>query len=1149
MPKLSFLSLDSLHSEVPSEHFEKMASILESLFPKELIFEDPSDFTHWGKKHLPLIQWSECSLFPGSLIVQLLCSKNARLQIESFFPDIIRRWTLPSKEASLLSFCHMYFSLKGVPDKTFFVGEARILIETAHDLHHAITNLKLLSKEIVTALESSQHAAYLLTTRGTLPALRVTSIHRLLNHWIQKFPNHIDEKVLDEMGLLLATASKEFFEQRNIRHICRIVTLTHLFRKSLLHSLMHSPDSRHIQVKLLHTLLSFPFCLKPVLGCLIVINLNEEYERLEEKHILSAVKKWAPEAALVKGSYYCCYHKTEKLKVLYLELEKENGHRFSHSERKRVQQKLKEHLSDHIEKVKSSIFVARNEEDILKNILMLRREIRSTKDLPQAIIAIDEQTSTEIIFHIVLVFITKFDRLRLGKLLEKSPNKYSVFIERTQCVGYLRKNHPIDACVFRLHLPRDPSLLRNDLSLNFYGAREKVVHFLQSAIGEFRDYNGGLILKQTETLSKLKQQFPDTTQTTSDLVENFFYSITPIEKQAVVSFSCLTSLFQLLLESLRLEISKPSDYFLKFEEHNHSTLVILRFQEISLKDHLLPALNSSPYSATNLTTSEFTVKGTKAICYMYEHQDEKNRKKWSSLVRTAVEKWHTHLKSSKTLSSVIPFAPTSLDPRMAGDEFTGNILRLLFEGLTRLDKNGKFEHGMAESVAISTDQREYTFKLRKALWNNKTPVVAYDFEYAWKKILSPDFITPYAYLFYPIKNAKEAKQGTISLDQVGIKTLDDQTLHVKLSFPAPYFLELTAHTIYSPINHQVDRLHPNWPLQNREDYVCNGAFQLKTHFPNQHYELTKNPNYHDAQHVELDKITISKSSYYLANQMFKRGEIDWIGQPFGPWDPIFEDEHTDQLIVSPNQGLQLYVFNTQKFPFHHLKLRQAFALAINRTMISQSLQTATQPAYSFLLPFLRRDSEQKLLDENLEHARQLFREALQELNLTLGSFPTISLLYAQGGIRDHSALLMKQQWENAFHIQCRLEPLDWSLVFHKMKQGDFHISGTLWRFIINDPIYILNFVRYPGESINFPKWENAEYQRLLNLADYELDLNKRSYFLMKAEEVLAKEVPLIPVFYTDFKALIKKHIMHPILSPIGVLDIKWTQFKKQKKTR
>jgi len=1129
--------LESIQSEVPLEHFEKMAGILEQLFPEEMRFEDRTDFLTWVKDTLPLIKWNECHSFPNSLSIKLLCLKCQQLQIESFFPEMLKKWLLPGKETSILSFNHMYFNLKDFPENSFFIGEIKFFIGTYQEWNDALANLAFLSKEINLALSSPSHAPYILMKRISSLHSKATMIHQELNRLMRKSPHYLEELILDEMGRFLALTSKQFLSQRQPHHITRLIASIYLIRKSLFRAITLSPDVHHIQLRFISTSLEFPFCFKPVLGCVIGISLVEEHEILEEKHILFAVKKLVPQAELVKGSCYYLEQKEEKIKTIYLELEKRDGTLFSLAERQGLKRELEEQLKYRIEKLMPPIFMIRNEEEVLRNILMLRREIRSVQDLPQVMISLDQQTKTEIIFTILWVSIRHQDTLSLQKMIQQS-SKDSLICERVQIVGYLRKKHPIEVHVLRLSIPRHPSLLRSNLSLNFYLAREKAASYLHETLGEFRDYNGGVIFKQTEMLARLKQAFKQITDSNPDLMDDFFYSISPIEKQATISFSSLKSLFTLFLQSLQADC-RP--YFLKLQEEGDSVFVVIRFLESSLKEHL--TANLDPLHP-NLIISDISMRGGEARSYIFENPDAAARQEFCGLIEQAMEAWHQKIESAKVLHLSIPYEPTSLDPRLAGDEFTGGILRLLFEGLTRLNREGQFEYGMAESVTISPDQKHYHFKLRAAQWSNGAPVLAYDFEYAWKKILSTHFKTSFAYLLYPIKNAKEAKQGLVALDHVGIQALDDRTLHVELTFPTPYFLELTAHTIYFPVNHQVDKLHPNWPLQGQDGYICNGAFQLKTHRPNQCYEVTKNPAYWDAEKIGIDKIIFSRVSYHVAHQMFKKGELDWIGQPFGLWDLVFDPSPQDDVITASNTGVYWYVFNTERFPFNHLKLRRAFALAIDRHAISETLTTPTRPAYSPLTPFMSQKSGEHFLQENLKLARQLFEEALQELGLTRQFFPTLNLLYALGGVRDKAAQMIKQQWEKAFNIQLRLEPLEWGLALNKMKQGEFHLSGVLWRSVVNDPIYVLNSFRYSNENINLSRWEKTEYQQLLELADHELNLERRFKYLAEAEELIMREIPILPVFYTDFRAIVKKHLHLPSISPLGILDLKWTKFKK-----
>lgn len=181
-------------------------------------------------------------------------------------------------------------------------------------------------------------------------------------------------------------------------------------------------------------------------------------------------------------------------------------------------------------------------------------------------------------------------------------------------------------------------------------------------------------------------------------------------------------------------------------------------------------------------------------------------------------------------------------------------------------------------------------------------MTAYDFEYAWKKTLCPSFKTPFAHLFYPIKNAREAKEGKTSLDQIGIYALNDNTLQVVLEKPTPHFLPLTATPHYFPIHRFIDLQYPQWPYQSQKNYPCNGPFQLKINQP-LGYQLTKNTSYWNCEAISLDHIVLAQMNATQAFHAFQNKEIDWIGEPFGKWDPLYNKIKEERIVFNRlNEG-------------------------------------------------------------------------------------------------------------------------------------------------------------------------------------------------------------------------------------------------------
>src|SRR5450830_49430 len=205
--------------------------------------------------------------------------------------------------------------------------------------------------------------------------------------------------------------------------------------------------------------------------------------------------------------------------------------------------------------------------------------------------------------------------------------------------------------------------------------------------------------------------------------------------------------------------------------------------------------------------------------------------------------------------------PSAIDPGHVVGIPDRNVILQVFDGLTRIDNKNTPQPAIAKSWTISKDGKTYIFTLRDAYWTNGAPVTAYDFEYAWKRALSPELASAYAWQAYYIyggeafntsikvgtkyyAQAVDAKGNPVTktvggkvvpvanmakeIDpskDVGVRALDAKTLKVYLQSPTAYFLSLTAFPTYMPVCKAVVSTNDKWAA-DLTNYVTNGPFKL-----------------------------------------------------------------------------------------------------------------------------------------------------------------------------------------------------------------------------------------------------------------------------------------------------------------------------------
>lgn len=479
--------------------------------------------------------------------------------------------------------------------------------------------------------------------------------------------------------------------------------------------------------------------------------------------------------------------------------------------------------------------------------------------------------------------------------------------------------------------------------------------------------------------------------------------------------------------------------------------------------------------------------------------------------------------------------PQTLDPRLVRDLPTTTVLHMLFEGLMRASFNGGIDPGVAEKVEISEDQCTYTFTLRDTKWSNGDILTANDFAKTWLSVLDPKFAAPNAYQLYVIKGAKERKESNGREENVGIYAINDKTLVVELKEPTPYFLELTTTDFYFPVHSSIrDNLKAT-------SVIGNGPFKLDHWTRNSEIEVIRNPNYWDAPVVNFDSIQIVIVGEHSAMQMYKNGELDWVGSPMSdiPQDAMQSLKEDEELRFAPAAGTHWFKFNVTKAPFNNQKLRKAFAYAIDRKSIVDHIMQGEQiPATGIVPPVLGLTQTSYFEDHNISSAWNLFQEALIEMNLDLETLPPIILCY-KAGDRNHKLVqAVQQQWKKVFGVEVVLQACEYKSLVDKIGRADFQIAVGSWFADFADPINFLEVFKYKSTPTNGTGWENENYITFLNQSATALTPQERVKLLQLAQSELMDHMPVVPLFYSMFNYVKDITLYGVYFSELGYLDFK-----------
>lgn len=487
--------------------------------------------------------------------------------------------------------------------------------------------------------------------------------------------------------------------------------------------------------------------------------------------------------------------------------------------------------------------------------------------------------------------------------------------------------------------------------------------------------------------------------------------------------------------------------------------------------------------------------------------------------------------SGGTLNMRNTMEPTSLNTLLATYAYDFTPINAMIECLYRDDENDVPQPAGAETVDISDDKLVYTFHLREdATWSNGDPVVATDYEFAWQQALNPEVASDYAYMLYFIHNAEPYFNGEVEWSEVGVKVIDDHTLEVTLDNPLPYATDLFAFPTLAPINQKFyEEVGADKYATDAEYFCCNGMYELTEWSHNSEIVFEKREEYWNADAVGPDEIVykIITDSQAGLNSYLSR-EIDYTDLDSG--EVVQQAEAAGfEVGVKPARSSYYLIVNTEDEFMSNQNLRLALAYAIDKqALIDTVYQNDNQPMTSFTPPAIYGAAgadgptfQEALLEErgemypasgDLEKAQEYLQAALEELGCTVDEL-NLSIDCADDSLRRNCATFLQEQWRQNLGIEnIAVNSMQTKQVSANRQSGDYCMSLGGWSPDYNDAINFLDlWVTDGGNNDSF--WGNEEYDNLIAQATAEADVEVRQQYLFDAEEILAAEMPIIPLYW------------------------------------
>ncbi|GCE49093.1 peptide/nickel transport system substrate-binding protein/oligopeptide transport system substrate-binding protein [Thermosporothrix hazakensis] len=491
---------------------------------------------------------------------------------------------------------------------------------------------------------------------------------------------------------------------------------------------------------------------------------------------------------------------------------------------------------------------------------------------------------------------------------------------------------------------------------------------------------------------------------------------------------------------------------------------------------------------------------------------------------------------------------STFDPAVAEDAAATSAVAMVFTGLVQIDEEQKLSKQLAESYNVASDGVTWTFKLKPNLkFNNGDPLTAEDVAYSIDRALAPatKSVTAPIYLDL-IKGAKERNSGKRNtLLNYSLIPEKPDTLKIVLGKKAAYFLYTLSYVSSFVVNKKVIEKYGDHWMDHLDEGAGAGPFIVTKYIKGQYIEFVPNPHFY-GEKPKVKKVIFP--FYQNIDTIYRAYETNQVSWARVPSIKVSQAKQLPdgQFRAVPQSTVWYYTMNYLSKPFDNLKIRQAFALALDKKKYASAIWKDTVLPANYIVPTkipghnpdLTGPTGVQSTSGDPAKAKTLLEEGMKESGYTRATFPQITLTYASNVPKDaHDMIIASQEaWKSVLGIDVKLETVE------RVKLGDL-VDQTYknpkglqmwfygWGSDYPDPQNWISLLFHKDSTYNsynyaqndkMPNYQDQlETVKLMEKADEDTNQQERLKLYQQAEQRLVNDVAWIPMYQTTDPTVVK----------------------------